>query len=229
MISRLIRRIGLLALCGVALMALAAPPAPQYKVVKHIALGGDGGWDYIAVDSAARRVYVSRSTRMMVVDADSGKLLAEIPDTPGVHGIALAPGLNKGFISAGRANNVVVVDLKTLKATGTVAAGENPDAILYEPGTKRVFAFNGRSKNVTVIDAASLQGAGDHPGFGQTGIRGLRRPRAGFRQHRRQGNRGGDRCQGDEGHQRMVDGAVRAAYGPGDGSQEGTPVRRMLG
>jgi YVTN family beta-propeller protein len=157
MISRLMSRIGLLALCGVALLALAAPPAPQYKVVKHIALGGDGGWDYVAVDSAARRVYVSRGTRMMVVDADSGKLLAEIPDTPGVHGIALAPELNKGFISAGRANKVVVVDLTTLKATGTVAAGENPDAILYEPGSKRVFAFNGRSKNVTVIDAESLK------------------------------------------------------------------------
>ncbi|MFI5087746.1 MAG: YncE family protein [Terriglobales bacterium] len=157
MFIRLISRIGLLALCGVALLALAAPPAPQYKVVKHIALGGDGGWDYLTVDSAARRVYVSRGTRMMVVDADSGALAAEITDTPGVHGIALAPELNKGFISAGRANNVVVVDLKTLKATGTVAAGENPDAILYEPGTKRVFAFNGRSKNVTVIDAASLK------------------------------------------------------------------------
>ena len=133
MFSRLISRIGLLALCGVALLALAAPPAPQFKVVKHIALGGDGGWDYIAVDSAARRVYVSRATRMMVVDADSGALVAEIPDTPGVHGIALAPELNKGFISAGRANNVVVVDLKTLKATGTVAAGENPDASCTSP------------------------------------------------------------------------------------------------
>lgn len=158
MFSRLMgimSRIGFLALCGVALLAVAAPP--QYKVVKHIALGGEGGWDYVTLDSAARRVYVSRGTRMMVVDADSGALLAEIADTPGVHGIALAPELNKGFISAGRANNVVVVDLKTLKATGTVAAGENPDAILYEPGTKRVFAFNGRSKNVTVIDAESLK------------------------------------------------------------------------
>ena len=124
MFSRLMSRIGLLALCGVAL--LAAPPTPQYKVVKHIALGGEGGWDYLTVDSAARRVYVSRGTRMMVVDADSGALVGEIPDTPGVHGIALAPELNKGFISAGRANSVVVVDLKTLKATGTVAAGENP-------------------------------------------------------------------------------------------------------
>ncbi|MBZ5568556.1 MAG: YncE family protein [Acidobacteriia bacterium] len=144
-------------MCGIALIAMAAPAPPQYRVVKHIALGGDGGWDYIAVDAAARRVYASRATRMMVVDADSGKLLAEIPDTPGVHGIALAPELNKGFISAGRANQMVVVDLKTLKAIGTAPAGENPDAILYEPRSKRVFAFNGRSKNVTVIDASSLK------------------------------------------------------------------------
>jgi YVTN family beta-propeller protein len=145
-------RIAVLLVSGVALLAMSAE-APQYKVVKHIALGGDGGWDALTVDAAARRVYVSRATRVMVVDADSGKLVTEIPDTPGVHAVALAP--NKGFISAGRANQVVVVDLKTLKPIGTVTAGENPDAILYEPKTKRVFAFNGRSKNVTVIDAES--------------------------------------------------------------------------
>jgi YVTN family beta-propeller protein len=157
MFSRLIARIFTIAVCGIAVIGLAAPPAPQYKVVKHFPLGGDGGWDYITVDSAARRVYVARATRMMVVEADSGKLISEIPDTPGVHGIALAPEMNRGFISAGRANNVIVVDLKTLKATGTAPAGENPDAILYEPRTKRVFAFNGRSKNVTVIDGGSLK------------------------------------------------------------------------
>jgi YVTN family beta-propeller protein len=145
-------RVAILSVCGLALLAMS-PEAPQYNVVKHIALGGDGGWDALTVDAGARRVYVSRATRVMVVDADSGKLVTEIPDTPGVHGIALAP--NKGFISAGRANQVVVVDLKTLKPIGTVAAGENPDAILYEPKTRRVFAFNGRSKNVTVIDAGS--------------------------------------------------------------------------
>jgi YVTN family beta-propeller protein len=138
-----------------AIAALALPAAPQYKVVKHFALGGEGGWDALTVDSSARRVYVSRGTRVMVVDADTGKPVGEIPDTPGVHAVALAPKLNKGFISAGRANNVVVFDLETLKSSGTVAAGENPDLILYEPHTRRVFAFNGRSKNVTVIDAES--------------------------------------------------------------------------
>ena len=142
--------------CGLALPAWPAE-APQYKVLKHMALGGEGGWDALTVDGAARRVYVSRATRVMVVDADSGQLAGEITDTPGVHAIALAPKLNRGFISAGRANNVVVFDLKTLKPTATVAAGENPDFILYEPGTKRVFAFNGRSKNVTVVDAKSLK------------------------------------------------------------------------
>ncbi len=153
--SRLITLVTLV-LCGLALPAWPAE-APQYKALKHIALGGEGGWDYVAVDSAARRVYLSRATHMMVVDADSGKPTGEIPDTPGVHGIALAPKLNEGFVSAGRANQVVVVDLKTLKAKARVEAGENPDAILYEPGTKRVFAFNGRSKNATVVDAKSLK------------------------------------------------------------------------
>ncbi|MGZ4827935.1 MAG: YncE family protein [Terriglobales bacterium] len=155
MISRGTSRFWWLLGCGLAIAALALPAAPQYKVVKHLALGGEGGWDALTVDSSARRVYVSRGTRVMVVDADSGKPVGEILDTPGVHAIALAPKLNKGFISAGRANNVVVFDLETLKASGTVAAGENPDLILYEPHTGRVFAFNGRSKNVTVIDAES--------------------------------------------------------------------------
>ncbi len=139
------------------LAASVLAASPQYKAVKQFKLGGDGGWDYVTVDAAARRVYVARATRMMVVDADSGKLVKEIPDTPGVHGIALAPELNRGFISAGQSGKVVVVDLKTLTATGEVPAGENPDAILYEPTTKRVFAFNGRSKSVTVIDAGSLK------------------------------------------------------------------------
>jgi DNA-binding beta-propeller fold protein YncE len=136
-------------------MSLAA--TPEYKVVKRLAVGGEGGWDLLTVDSAARRVYLSRGTRMTVIDADSGKTIAEIPDTPGVHGIALAPEMNKGFITAGRNNQVIVVDLRTYKPLGTVAAGENPDTIIYEPSNKRVYAFNGRSKNATVIDAESLK------------------------------------------------------------------------
>jgi YVTN family beta-propeller protein len=138
-----------------AFAAIASAQAPHYKLAKTFPLGGDGGWDYLTVDNASRRVFVSRATRVMVVDADSGKLLSEIPDTPGVHGIAIADDLGRGFISAGRANSVTIFDLKSLAVISKVSTGQNPDAILYEPTTKRVFAFNGRSSDATVIDAAT--------------------------------------------------------------------------
>jgi hypothetical protein len=105
------------------------------------------------VDSTARRLYVSHATHVVVVDIDKNAVVGDIPDTPGVHGIALAPELNKGFISNGRGNNVTIFDLKTFKATGTVATEMNPDAIRYDGKSGRVFAFNGRSKSATVIDA----------------------------------------------------------------------------
>lgn len=127
-------------------------------------VGGDGGWDYLTVDTAARRIYVSRSTHVMVVDADSGKVIGDIPGTEGVHGIALAPELKKGFTSNGRPNTVTVFDPGSLAVTATVkVTGENPDAILYEPVSKRVFTFNGRGKNATAIDAATLAVAGTLP------------------------------------------------------------------
>jgi YVTN family beta-propeller protein len=137
--------------------------APAYKVAKKFELGGDGGWDYLTVDNASRRIFVSRATRVMVVDADSGKLLAEIPDTPGVHGIAIANDLGRGFISAGRANSVTIFDLKTLALISKVDVGQNPDSILYEPTTHRVFTFNGRSNDATVLDAATGAVAGTIP------------------------------------------------------------------
>jgi YVTN family beta-propeller protein len=115
------------------------------------------------VDDAARRVYVSRSSHVMVLDADTLRLVGDIPDTPGVHGIAIAPELGKGFTSNGRANSLTVFDTKTLKATGEVKAGTNPDAILYDPFTQRVFAFNGRSGDVTVVDAKTNSVAGTIP------------------------------------------------------------------
>src|ERR1700756_2047339 len=100
--------------------------ATGYHVLGEIKIGGEGGWDYLTADSAARRLYVSHATHVVVVDLDSEKVVGDIPDTPGVHGIALAPELNKGFISNGRANTVTVFDLKTLKTTGTAMTGENP-------------------------------------------------------------------------------------------------------
>jgi YVTN family beta-propeller protein len=137
-------------LLGVAAAAMAAE---GYHVLSQIKIGGGGGWDYLTMDSSAHRLYASHGTLVEVIDVDAGKKVGEIADTQGVHGIALAPELNKGFTSNGRTNNVTVFDLKTLQKTGEVATGTNPDAICYEPKTKRVFTFNGRSNDSTAIDA----------------------------------------------------------------------------
>ena len=155
--------ISIAAILCVAAFSHAATPAPAgsgYHVIKTVAVGGDGGWDYVYVDSDARRVYVSRGTHTMVIDADTYAVVADIPDMEGVHGIAIASDLGRGFISDGRSNDVTIFDLKTLKAIGNVKTDVNPDAILYEPVTKRVFTFNGGSrtagggKNSTAINAA---------------------------------------------------------------------------
>jgi DNA-binding beta-propeller fold protein YncE len=107
------------------------------------------------MDSATRRLYISRATHVIVIDADSGKQIGEIADTPGVHGVALAPELNRGFTSNGREGTVSVFDLRTLKTLKKIKVGDNPDAIVYDPGTKRVFTFNGRSHDSSVINASS--------------------------------------------------------------------------
>jgi DNA-binding beta-propeller fold protein YncE len=134
-------------------VALAAA-VPGYKVVTTYNVGGDGGWDYLIADAAARRLYISRATHVVVLDLDSGKTVGDIADTPGVHGIALAPELGRGFVSNGREGTVSIFDLKTLATISKVKAGDNPDAILYDPATRRVFTFNGRSQDSTAIDAA---------------------------------------------------------------------------
>jgi hypothetical protein len=143
----------LIALGCLAAAATLFAAATGYHIVGEIQIGGEGGWDYLTVDSAARRLYVSHATHVAVVDLDSNKAVGDIPDTPGVHGIAIAPELNKGFVSNGRGSNVTIFDLKTLKTSGKVATGENPDSIRYDPSSGRVFAFNGRSKSATAIDA----------------------------------------------------------------------------
>jgi WD40 repeat protein len=139
---------------SLAAMALAAA-GPGYHVVKTYKVGGDGGWDYLTADADARRLYISRGTHVIVLDADSGKNVGDIPDTPGVHGIALAPDLGRGFTSNGREGTVSIFDIKTLATSSKVKVGDNPDAILYDPATKRVFTFNGRSQDSTAIDAAT--------------------------------------------------------------------------
>ena len=164
--------LGLTGFCVLAILVCAgafshaATPAPGvsgYKLVKSVPIGGEGGWDYIYVDSEARRVYISRGTHTMVMNADTYAVEGDIPDTQGVHGIAIASDLGRGFTSNGRSNDVTIFDLKTLKAIGKVQTDANPDAIVYEPVTKRVFTFNGRGKNATAINAADGTVAGTIP------------------------------------------------------------------
>jgi YVTN family beta-propeller protein len=142
-------------------LAFAAPTG--YHILSEIKIGGEGGWDYLTVDSVARRLYVSHATHVAVIDIDTNKVVGDIPDTPGVHGIAVAPELNRGWISNGRSNNVTVFDLKTLKATGQIPTGGNPDSIRYDAASGRVFTFNGRSNDSTAIDAKTGMVAGTIP------------------------------------------------------------------
>ena len=137
-----------------------AAPGANYHLIKKIVLGGEGFWDYLKMDSSARRLYISRGTHVMVLDADTYKVVGDIPDTQGVHGIALAPEYGRGFASDGGANEVTIFDLKTLKTLGTVKTGEGPDGIIYDPASHRVFTFNGRAGTSTAIDAKTGKVAG---------------------------------------------------------------------
>ncbi len=140
------------------LLASTLFAAEGYKVLTKYKIGGTGGWDYVAVDQVNRRIYASHSTVVEVLDADSGKVVGQITQLHGVHGIAVAPDLNKGFITNGQSDSVTVFDLKTLAKVGEPAVGgKNPDAVCYEPKTKRVFAMNHTGNNATAIDATKLE------------------------------------------------------------------------
>jgi len=139
---------------------LASPSGAQtqagYHVSRKVTIGGEGGWDYLVVDTTTQRLFVSRGTHVMVLDLARDSVVGDIPNTAGVHGVALVPELNKGFTSNGRDSSVTVFDYRTLATTATIKIpGANPDAILYEPTTRRVFTFNGRSHDATAIDAAT--------------------------------------------------------------------------
>jgi DNA-binding beta-propeller fold protein YncE len=158
---------------GATILFAAPASSPEYKVVATYKLGGEGGWDYLTFDTQGHRLFISRGTHVMVVDPDSGKVLGDIAGTNGVHGIALADDLGKGFTSNGRDNNVTIFDLKTLQpAAEKPKTGQNPDAIAYDRASKRVFTFNGRSSDATAIDASSGAVAGTIPlgGKPETGV-----------------------------------------------------------
>jgi DNA-binding beta-propeller fold protein YncE len=151
-------------LAALAIVLLGGHPLraadSNYHLIKKVVLGGEGGWDYLICDSDARRIYISRGSHVMVVDADTYAVVGDIPGTDGVHGIALAPEFGRGFTSNGRANSVTIFDLKTLKVLGSAPTGEGPDAIVYDPASKRVFTLNGHAGTATAIDAESGKPAG---------------------------------------------------------------------
>lgn len=142
----------------------AQPPAARYDKVRKIAIGGEGGWDYLTVDAEARRLYVSRGTRVVVLDLDAEAVVGELKDTPGVHGVAIVPDLGRGFTSNGGDATVTAFDTKTLKVLGRIKVGEKPDAIHYDPESKRVFTFNhGPGKDATAVDPEKLEAVGTLP------------------------------------------------------------------
>jgi len=154
----LVGRAATLALAALAYASSADAAAGDYAVKRKFVIGGEGGWDYLTYDESAHRLFVSRGTHVHVVDPDKGTVVGDIADTPGVHGIALAQDLGKGFISNGRDNSVTVFDLKTLETLARIrTGGENPDFIAYDPVSQRVFAFNGRSHSASVVDPVGMK------------------------------------------------------------------------
>src|SRR5207248_4464767 len=151
------------ALAALLLFAAASPAPPKYHVARHIPLGGEGGWDYLTIDSPSHRLFISRGDHVVVLDVETAKVVGEIPKTDGVHGIAIARDLHRGFVSNGRLNTVTIFDLDSLKVTGEAKTAERPDAIMFDPVSSRVFTFNAAGKNATAIDAATGNVAGTIP------------------------------------------------------------------
>lgn len=143
------------------LAASHLPAAPQsagssgYHLVKKIKLGGTGGWDYLEVDPATHRLFISRGTHVIVVDPEQGKIVGDIPNTKGVHGIAPADEFNKGYATNGETSDSTVFDLTSLKVLGNTKTDKDSDAVIYDPFSKRVFTFNGDANTASAIDAAS--------------------------------------------------------------------------
>jgi DNA-binding beta-propeller fold protein YncE len=137
---------------GIVSLVNISVPAADYHSLKEIAVGGAGGFDYLNVDTSSRRLYVSHGTRVVVIDIDKDAVVGEVADTPGIHGIAIAPELKRGFTSNGREAKASIFDPESLKTLSKVETGPNPDGILYEPRQQEVYTFNGRGNNATVFE-----------------------------------------------------------------------------
>ncbi len=158
MLNRVLHRSTILILSCAFLVSAAG--AAEYSVTRKIPIPGQGSWDYLTIDGDARRLYVSHGTQVEVLDVDSGGIVGKIENTQGVHGIAIAPDIGRGFVSNGQSSTVTIFDLKTLKTIAEVPTGKKPDAIIYDPATTRVFAFNGGSNSATVIEGKDGKVAG---------------------------------------------------------------------
>jgi DNA-binding beta-propeller fold protein YncE len=146
--------ISVLLALGLTAAAMTTSAVGSYRLVQTIAIAGDDGWDHPTVDSAARRLYVTHGTHVVVIDVDSGKLMGKIDNTPGVHFTVIDPELNRGFISNGGAARLTIFNTNTLETIGQVkSTGENPGPTVFDPATKRVFTFNLNSHNATVVDS----------------------------------------------------------------------------
>lgn len=160
-------------LAGLFIATTASAQDDDFAVRRRIAIGGEGGWDYLTPDPARGRVFVTHGTSVVVIDEESGRILGRIPDTPRVHGVALIDALGRGFTTNGDDNTVTMFDLDSLKVLERIAIpGRNPDAVLYEPTSKRLFTFNGASADATVIDpeTARVIGSIDLGGKPETGV-----------------------------------------------------------
>jgi DNA-binding beta-propeller fold protein YncE len=149
-----------LVLGGIAAASPQASGGSGYELAKKATLGGEGGWDYLEIDPATHRVFISRGSHVIVVDPAAGKIVGDILNTQGVHGIALAPEFNHGFTSDGMTATVTMFDMTTLQTLGEPKTDKGPDAIIYDPGSKRVFTMNGQASSATAIDAKTGEVAG---------------------------------------------------------------------
>src|SRR5882757_9435574 len=138
--------------CAVACLSATAIAEDPYKFLNEIPIGGEGGWDYVTVDAAARRLYLSHATKVVVVDLTKNAVNGEIGDTPGVHGFIVAPELERGFASNGKESKASIVDLKTLRTISKIETGTNPDALVYEPVRGEVYFFNHSGNSATVVN-----------------------------------------------------------------------------
>ena len=166
------KRILAFILAGVTVVAIPAAAQKSYKLADRAKLGGEGGWDYLTYDGDGSRLFITRGSHVMVVDAKTLKATDDITGLAGVHGVVLAPELGRGFITSGGDDMLVIFDLKTLKVLDKVKVGGRPDAILYDASAKRVYTFNARTQDSSVVDAASGKVVGTVPlgGKPETGV-----------------------------------------------------------